>query len=331
MGLALGPLLAFACSSSDSGDNNPSGTPDASVHADGQSSADSTAAPYDGGVTTDGGGTVTDSGSDGGDADASDGAVGYTPKTLTGLVLWLEGSHGLVFNQYNYLVGWKDQSGNGNDATLAPGSDGLSNFSGSSALPAPGYAFNEEDSMIIADAPSLQWGTGDFMVAAVALDNFNDPTGAGGDFLTYPDGRFTRSRYGEVYSKASGFNFGPAPVIAYNDWNTQTFKTVGCVDGTTILEGKWDAVTHLLLLRRHAGVVEFRRDGTVLGTMADAGAVDVSNVGAPVAIGGRAGKTFMAGAIMEVVAVKGATSDADLATFEGYIATKYASAIGKGL
>jgi hypothetical protein len=308
--------------------SNASGdSPDGAVGADAESRVDGPSAP-EGSVASGGG---TDGGDGGGHPDASDGASAYTPKALPGLVLWLEGSLGLVFNNVNYLVGWKDQSGNGNDATLAPGSDGLSNFAPTSALPAPGYEFNEEDSMIIADAPSLQWGRGDFLVAAVALDNFNDPTGAGGNFLTYPDGRFTRCRYGEVYSKATGLSFGPAPVIAYNDWNTQTWKTVGSVDGVTLLEGSWDATTHLLVLRRHAGVVEFRRDGTVLGTMPDAGAIDVSNVGTPVAIGGRAGKTFMAGAILEVVAVKGTTSDAELATFESYVKTKYAGALGRGL
>jgi hypothetical protein len=332
--LALGPALGIACSGGSS--NDSASSPDAAVGTDGPggpTGSEGGGAGGGGGGTPDGGGVPDGSLADGGggNPDGSDGAVTYTPKALPGLVLWLEGSLGLVYNNVNYLVGWNDQSGNGNDATLAPGSDGLSSFNPTSRLPAPGYAFNEEDSMVIADAPSLQWGTGDFLVAAVALNNFNDPTGAGGNFLTYPDGRFTRCRYGEVYSKATGFSFGPAPVIAYNDWNTETFKTVGSVDGFTLLEGSWDAVTHLLVLRRHAGVVEFRRDGTVLGTMADAGAIDVSNVGTPVAIGGRAGKTFMAGAIMEIVAVKGTTSDADLATFESYIKTKYAGAIGQGL
>jgi hypothetical protein len=80
---------------------------------------------------------------------------------------------------------------------------------------------------------------------------------------------------------------------------------------------------HLLVLRRKGGIVEFRRDGAVLGTVPDAGGVDISNVGTPVALGGRPGLTFMAGAIFEVVAVKGETSDADLATFEAYAKNKY--------
>lgn len=51
--------------------------------------------------------------------------------------------------------------------------------------------------------------------------------------------------------------------------------------------------------------------------------IDVSTVGTPVAIGGRPGLTNFVGSIWEMIAIKGAIGDSELAAFEAYAKSKY--------
>ncbi len=305
---------AVACSSSS--DSSSGG--DGGAGSDGATTGDGGG----GGGGDDGGGSGGDSGGGGGDS-GKDAGPSYTPLALPGVVLWLESSMGVTMSP-SFL--WADQSPLHNDATVAPG-DGAPdrNTASPPSNGHPGFGFHETEALVIADNASLQWGTGDFLVEVVASNNFNDPTPDGGTTFKYQDGNYTRRRYGETYSKLVGA-FGPGPVLVYNDWSNRTWATVGAVDGAnTLLRAPYDQNTkiHLLGLRRKAGVIELRVDGAVKDTQSDAGALDLSNVGTPVSIGGRANLTELVGGMWEVVAVKGATSDADLAAFENYAMSKY--------
>lgn len=65
---------------------------------------------------------------------------------------------------------WADQSGLGNDATVAVGS-GPPDRNTAGTSPRAGFGFHETEALVIADAPSLQWGTGDFLIETVAANN----------------------------------------------------------------------------------------------------------------------------------------------------------------
>ncbi len=102
-------------------------------------------------------------------AEAADGAP-WSPANLPGLALWMNDDVGLVQDaqQPGYVKHWLDQSGNGNDATAQggcstcePGYDPAAIHGHDAIMCNTGY-------MQIADAPSLQFGTGDYAIAMVA-------------------------------------------------------------------------------------------------------------------------------------------------------------------
>ncbi len=312
--LLAGPIAAFVACSSES------------------SPGDGAAPGPDGGSTADGGGTTGadagpgtgDAAGGGGEGGASDAASGYDVKSIAGLVLWLDSEKGVTLSPAA-SAHWDDQSGNGNHAVKVQGC-GVPDRNAPVQKGHASLGFHEYECFAIPDGPSLEWGTGDFFVAAVALNNYNKATGAGGTTFTYQDGSYVRKRFGEVYSKiASGF--GPGPTLVYNDWSDQSLKIVGSVDSTQMLRTPYTfgGPAHLIALRRKGDVLELRLDGAAVSTLTgDAGApIDVSSVGTGVAIGGRPGLTNFVGGIWEIVAVKGTISDADLASFETYAKAKY--------
>lgn len=266
----------------------------------------------------DGGGPQADGG---GGGDGGDGGPGYDVAALPGLVLWLDQA-----SAGTSPTTWSDKSGKGHDAKTGGGCASPDRnapvLKGIKAL-----GFHETECFSIADHPDFQWGTGDFYVATVAHNNYNDPTGAGGTTFTYPDGRFTRRRFGEMFSKIPS-GFGPGPTVVFNDWTDRSYKWVGSVDVTQMVKtpapGRFAEPAHLVSFRRKGGVLELRIDGVVKSTMADAGApIDVSAVGTPVAIGGRPGLTNFVGGIWEVVAVKGSLDDAPMTALENHMKAKY--------
>lgn len=302
-----GPLLAFAaCSGDGEGGAAPAGgDPSDAAAADGASN-------------------MTDSANNGTDGGAGDAAVpGYDVKSLPGLVLWLESETGVDLSQAS--TKWVDQSGNANDA-VRPSSCGRPDRNAETLNGHDALGFHEFECLEIPDAVSLQWGTGDFYVGAVARNFANTATSATtGTTFTYQDGSFLRKRFGEVYSKIPSL-FGPGPAIVFNDWTDRSRKIVGSLDSSQMVRvpNVYAEPAHLIGLRRKGTVIELRIDGTVASQVPDAGApIDVSTVGTPIAIGGRPGLTNFVGSIWEIVAIKGAVGDAELATFEAYAKSKY--------
>lgn len=305
------PLAAFAACSSESSSGGGAGTStDGGPNVNG---GDAHASTPDAASATDGGGGTTDGA-----------PPGYDVKSIAGLVLWLDSEKSVTLSPAA-SARWDDLSGNGNHAVKAQ-SCGVPDRNAPVQNKHVSLGFHESECFAIPDGPSLQWGTGDFFVATVALNNYNKAAGDGGTTFTYQDGSYVRKRFGEVYSKiASGF--GPGPTLVYNDWSDRTLKIVGSVDITQMLRTPYSfgGPAHLIAFRRKGDVLELRVDGAVVSTLTgDAGApIDVSSVGAGVAIGGRPGLTNFVGGIWEIVAVKGTISDADLAAFETYAKTKY--------
>jgi hypothetical protein len=97
----------------------------------------------------------------------------WSPKSIPGLALWLDDDVGVVADPQNagWLRHWADQSGNGNDA-----SPGCTSYGGgcNALLIDPGairghgaIQCNFQQALTIADAPTLQFGSGDYAIAMV--------------------------------------------------------------------------------------------------------------------------------------------------------------------
>lgn len=241
---------------------------------------------------------------------SSDAPVAFTPKALPGLALWLEGGTGLDTSA-STVVKWHDQSGNKNDATPAKGSTGPVV---GTLLSKPALQFNQDSSIEMLDSTSLQWGIGDFLLEIVAA--YANPI---------PDAGFA---YGEFYWKQTQSGAFPGIVLVGNSQLDRTGKVGIGLDSNTFIYSTGsnlnDGTPRLIAARRKGTTLEIRLGGAVVGTITNAGVgLDVSAVGSGVRIGGLLGSTTLKGAIAEVIAVKGPTSDGDLAALEGYAIKKY--------
>lgn len=294
--------------------------------SDGASSSGAGSTP-DGSTTTlpdgapiDDGGLLAD-----GSNPTSDAPAGYTPLSIPGIALWLESN-----TSPSLPATWTDLSANGNDAVLSSGMEApdrnSSTLNGHAPLVFHGYTSYE-----IADAPSLQWGTGDFLIEAVCHNNYNESQesagGTGGTTYYWFDGSYIRYRFGEVVSKVPS-GFGPGLSLVFNDWSDRSYKIVGQVEINTAVKAPskfYLEEPRVLGFRRKGNVLELRSNGAVTATMLDASAnQDVSAVGTKLFIGGRPSLTHFVGAFWEIIAVKGTVSDADVTAFEAYAKAKYA-------
>jgi hypothetical protein len=319
--LALGLVAAFAACSGD--DDTGTATPGAG----GPDAATGTSSGTTGsGSSSSGGGSSSSGGGSGPPQDGgNDGAPpGYDVKSLPGLVLWLESGTAVDLGGATPAK-WSDQSGNANDA-VQPGACGKPDRNANVLNGHQGLGFHELECLEIPDAVTLQWGTGDFYLAAVTRNFANTATSTDeGTTFTYQDGSYKRKRFGEVYSKIPSL-FGPGPTIVFNDWTDRSRKIVGSLDVSQMVKTPniYAEPAHIIALRRKGEVLELRIDGAVTSQMTDAGApLDISTAGTPVAIGGRPGLTNFVGSIWEIVAIKGASADADLAKLEAYAIAKY--------
>jgi hypothetical protein len=247
--------------------------------------------------------------------DAADAAV-RTPQSLAGLVLWLDGTRG-VQTSGEAVTSWDDQSGLKNDAT--PSATGSSDpvFVAKAIGTAPAVRFDGTNYLVIQDDASLQFGTGDFLVAVVARHTTPIHVGWG---------------YGFFYNKAElALPFaGPALVANTEEGTTQIAAQITYHQAIieTAQSGLNDGQPMVLVMRRRASPglasLEIRLNGATSAiSTGSTYATDVSAPGRPVFLGGTPNMQDIVGDVAEVVAVKGATPDADVTALEGYLATKY--------
>jgi hypothetical protein len=318
-----GVLITIAACGDDTGASSSGSPPDASTGTDGGSSSGASSSSSGNSSSSSSSSSSSGAPIDGGNDGA---APGYDVKTLPGLVLWLESGTGVDLGGPAVPAKWSDQSGKGNDAVQPAGECGKPDRNANTLNGRLGVGFHEFECLQIADNASLQWGTGDFYVGAVTRNFANTATSADiGTTFKYQDGSYQRKRFGEVYSKIAS-TFGPGPTIVFNDWTDRSRKIVGSLDLTQMVKTPniYAEPGHLIALRRKGQVLELRIDGAVTTQMTDAGApLDISNAGTPVAIGGRPNLTNFVGSIWELVAIKGASTDADLAAFEAHAKAKY--------
>jgi hypothetical protein len=216
---------------------------------------------------------------------------------------------------------WVDQSGHYNDA-LAPAATG-----GAPVLAAgvvggkPAVRFNGTSSyLVVNDDASLQFGTGDFIVAVAARHTTPPDSGSGIGFF---------------YAKpASGAFMSEGPML-YGNTEQHTTEAVAQLASPGVLvktmqTGLNGGEPMVLVMRRMAlpagpvATLEIRLNGAGAGSaMGESFLNDVSAIGQHVHLGGSPQAHYLAGDIAEVIAVKGPTTDEDVAAIETYLMTKY--------
>ena len=279
-------------------------------------------------------------GSVGNDASTADGggqdgtvteAGPFDPTSLgSSLVLWLEGDKG-VTQTNNDVSAWADQTSNHNDASGGTGNGAHQptvNATAINGLPAIEFAIPTQQNapsqwLDIADSASLQFGTGDFAIFMVA-EYTNDTTGNGGSQAMF-------------YYKVAGNTVPTGPQLIGNSAsganNTLESRVRARLTATDAVNstntGYNDGKFHRIGIRRNGQALEVWTDGTLTSLTPDAGAAgDVSATGTDVNIGAaETGGNFvnyrLAGAIAEVIGVKGTISDGDVGNLDGYFKSKY--------
>lgn len=270
-------------------------------------------------------GTVTDASV--GDAIAIDGttidAGPFQVGNVPGLVLWLNAGKGVSTNQGGVDL-WVDQSPAKNDAKQGiqarrptPVSNGIN------GLPTVHFErgqFNGPGQMlVVADSPSLQWGTGDFFVIVVGRFDNNPQDGNGRGVGVF----FTK--------QANQTNF-PGPFLSGNipgqinptlglDFATSTAIGNFVISGTAYNNN----AAHAFAGQRVGTKLDLRVDSASIASSTSSGN-DVSNAGNAVRIGADGDAAFyrLNGDISEIIAVKGALSANDQAGIQSYLKTKYA-------
>lgn len=271
---------------------------------------------------------VDTSASDSDSNDASNGDGGFAVKSVPGLALWLDGTLGITQNVMR-VSGWADQSGNANNAA-----QGMSSFqptyvpSGIGGLPCIHFdsAPQPGQVLVVPDATSLQFGTGDFLVEVVArYDNAPSAT------PTIERASATFYGKGDLKNANAGvFFFGNTPGTGATPLTNLQATTYFSWWVTSSNAGYNDGVGRVIGLRRTGSTLELRAARVAVGSSIGSKTVDTSAPGIALNIGAMGGQGYLEaslwrldGDICEVIAVKGAVSASDLSGIESYLAAKY--------
>ena len=249
-----------------------------------------------------------------GDASGDGGLT--SPLDVPGLVLWLDGRRGVTGNAT--VSAWADQTSYHNDATqsvvaLQP----VPSFiNGVPSLHFSAGTLATAGTMLeIQDAPSLDWGTGDFYVAIVArfdntfVDGGNDEFATGMLFAKAPLATsvgplLTANILGELeQTNQVGLGFSLNPSLP-DDW---------IITNTPYNNG----TPHLIAMQRVGLLLELRVDcATVAQNESDDG--DISAVGANVMIGsfGAGQLARLDGDVGDILAVAGTLTADDWDSLE---------------
>lgn len=271
------------------------------------------------------GDSATDASKDSADTDAA----AFEIKNISGLVLWLDGSLGIV-QSASRVSTWADQSGNGNHA--AQGTAGLQPAyvaTGIGGLPCVHFdaASQTGQVLVVPDSMSLQFGIGDFLLEVVARYD-NAPT-------AMPT---IERAAGAFYAKA---NFKSADEEGIFFWGNTAASQPVHTNLQAQVSVAWnlassndsynDATGRVIGLRRTGSILELRASGAAVGSSTYTKmSIDVSAPGIPLNIGATGGQGYpeaslsrLDGDICEVIAVKGSISANDLSGIEKYLAAKY--------
>ncbi len=326
--LSIGIVLAVHCGTTqpapDGGTDSggPDATSDSGKDSGKDGSGDAASDVVSSDVSSD---AVTDAIADAsadGSSDAGAGDGGWTVTSISGLVLWLDANTG-VTTSGSSITKWADQSGQANDAI--GDSDGGTPTptlvaSSINSLPAAHFVATSAQHLSIADATSLQWGTGDYFIAVVSKFD-NDPTGGlstgiGSFYAKLGTGSgalFFANDYNYAAALDGGTAFA-AGLCSLEDPNTEVQYAASYNDGTA----------RLYAVQRASGSEYLRVNGTQVAS--GTSTVDVTESGSVVNIGiiSSGNAAALDGDIAEMIAVKGTLSSSDLSNIEAYLKSKYA-------
>lgn len=252
--------------------------------------------------------------------DAADGALPpWTPAAIgSRLAFWFDPTS--LVQVGGNVAKWSDLSGNGNDALQATGEyEPAYNPSGIGGLPSA--TFNGPITFLsIADGPTMQWATSDFIVFAVARATAQSAVNA----MLYQKTGVSPYNGASLYLNAGkpvGTTLAAAQVsgavYVVSDPPPSTFV---------------DSSVHLLGAYRAGATLEVRVDGVVSNsiTSASVATTDVSSVGWSGIIGQngygipQAEFQQVHGDIAEMVGVHGTLTQTELARLEQYLMSRYA-------
>jgi hypothetical protein len=270
------------------------------------------------------------------DAAIGDAAV-RAPNSIFGarLVVWLDASahETIVHDAMARITGWNDRSGMGSHAIVRAAGKGMVSVTvdgaGREAIHFGGDAMATA-MLEIADAPSLRWGTNDYVIGIVA------------SWLN-PPGTDDYASFGYLWDKADRAFPGVGVTITAN------MTTAFLSDGTALGPGGyvfsgvrsygagWNAGTrtsdvtyaegrfHVIVTRRTGATIELRVDGRAATNTTPMQNVDAQSF--PVRIAGDldqgAVRGPLQGNIAEVVAAFGSISVEDEDALESYLRAKY--------
>jgi hypothetical protein len=244
--------------------------------------------------------------------DAGDGG-GFVVTSISGLVLWLDAAKG-VTTSAGSITAWADQSGQSNNAAAGTATPTLVSSSINS-LPAAHFVASSSQYVYVADATSLQFGTGDFYIAVVSKFD-NDPTSG------------ISTGIGAFYTKL-GMGSGLLFFANDYDYSASTFAAGLCnLEDPTPTEVQYaatynDGTARLYVVQRVSGTETLRVNASQVASSSSA--IDVSESGAEVDIGlmSTSSAAALDGDIAEVVAISGTLSSTDRSNLESYLTSKY--------
>jgi hypothetical protein len=176
------------------------------------------------------------------------------------------------------------------------------------------------DYMVVQDRSSLQFSTGDFLIALVAAHT-TSTAGTWG--------------YGLLYSKEDKAAPFPGAALVANTWSRtgqiEAQVALSAPSVITTMADYNDGQPFYLALHRFGesgggatATLDLRVNGKDAGSTNGPGAaLDVSATGQPLFLGGSGNGQCIVGDLAEVVAIKGSVTDAEIDALEAYFRAKY--------
>jgi hypothetical protein len=248
----------------------------------------------------------------------------FSPAVIPGLVLWLDANQGVAADAGGVSL-WRDQSGFHNDASQSMASI-QPTFRAAAINGLPGVHFDATaggatvgNELSVADAPSLQWGTGDFYLLVVGRSDNTFDAGL-------------EAGIGTLFHKTADPDL-TGVVLTANIINglssTGDLTGLACSTSSTVYVSVNtpynDGVPHAFAMQRAGQTLDLRVDGASVGTTT-ATPTDVSAIGSVVSIGGDfdAQGIRLDGDIAEMIAVEGTLAVTERTALESYVLRKYA-------
>jgi hypothetical protein len=228
-------------------------------------------------------------------------------------VLWLDAAKGISLDGQSRVTKWADQTAFANDAAQAdPNYRPTVLASAINGLPAIHFVLGMTGrQLIIPDALSFRWGTGDFIVAMVARWD-NNPDGG----LQYAAGGLFGKSGTNVTVTMLGGTLGNPGLIGATNPNSPIVK----------LAPYNDLKARLVAIRRTGMTLELRVNGVVEASQ-QLPLDDIDQATDPVEIGAagsNAGAFQLDGDVAEIIAIRGTMTATELSTLESGLVTKYA-------